>query len=199
MEDIFDKFTIAIAALAALLSYFASREARTSSQKSSEAAYKISSMQFELQARDLRLQYHNEIRTWATNAIECMGDIIALCYLDPKKCQFNFRERQVLLANKLSSLIDSGRWFFPNDKSFGVGLHKEVAFQGYRQNVLDQLVAVFDLTILLNYNERNGNGASAKEVGSRKRQFTSIIQGYVQTEEWTKMIEQLDKEQSSTK
>jgi hypothetical protein len=196
LENWTDILAIAIAALAALLSYFSSREARKSSAKASEAALSAVEIQVKLQSNDLKLQYHNEVREWAASSIECLGDLISICYLDPEKCDFNYRERQVVLVNKLSSLIDSGRWFFPNDKSIAVGLHKDEAFQGFRHEALNQLVDAFRAGLKIDYKVGESNSERAEEIEGSKRRFTSIIQGYIKTSEWVRIINETDHQRS---
>lgn len=89
MEGLSELAAIFVASLAALLSLFSSRESRKSSKEAANAARTISKMQYELQVKDLELQYHSEIRLWAASVIDSMGKLIALCYLAPSRCQFN--------------------------------------------------------------------------------------------------------------
>lgn len=50
------------------------------------------------------------------------------------------------LLNKLSSLIEVGRFYFPNiDKGDNFGLNKPTAYKGYRNIILDLLVYYYDI------------------------------------------------------
>lgn len=60
---------------------------------------------------------------------------------------FTAQEKAVKSANlaTLSSLIEQGRFFFPNINKDGFGSHKPLAYRGYRNVMLDLLVAIYQI------------------------------------------------------
>jgi hypothetical protein len=189
--------SIAVAALAALLAYFAAREARRSSERSasasqviSRASLEISKAQQELYAREVRLQYFSELRSWADQAIDILGALMGLCHIDPKRSSFNFRETQVRVVNDLSSLIDRGRLFLPNHRREEYGQHKDEAYQGYRHPALDQLVGAFNEGKKISCENVESHMSSYKQIEKRKRLFIGIIQNVIETDEWVALMKE---------
>jgi hypothetical protein len=196
--------SIAVAALAALLAYFAAREARRSSERSakasqeiSKASLELSKAQQELYVREVRLQYFSELRSWADQAIDMLGVLMGMCHIDPSKSSFNFREMQVQHLNSLSSLIDRGRLFLPNHSREQHGQHKDEAFQGFRHPALDQLVGAFNEGKRISYDSTDTHMISYRALESRKRRFIGIIQEVIETDEWVALMQERDVEQNS--
>ena len=54
-----------------------------------------------------------------------------------------FAAQKLAVMARLSALIDTGRWYFPNTDAETVGLEKEPAYRGYRQPVLEYVVAAY--------------------------------------------------------
>lgn len=186
----FEIASISMAALAALLSYFAAREARVSSSKSAEASLEIAKAQHDLYVRELRLQYFSELRRWADESIDVLGELMGLCHINPELASSNYREMQVTALNGLSSLIDRGRLFLPNYARDQHGLHKEEAYKGYRHPALDQLVMAFGEGKKISYTDMATHRTCYKEIETRKRKFISIIQKLIETDEWQRLMKE---------
>jgi hypothetical protein len=93
------------------------------------------------------------------------------------------------LLSKLSSLIERGRFFFPNiDRGDEFGVKKLPAYKGYRNLALDFLVASFNI-----YSDPNTRKSDLGKADEINRQFTSIIFKVIRPKE------NLDKIQSITK
>jgi hypothetical protein len=72
---------------------------------------------------------------------------------------------------RLSSLIECGRFYFPNiDKKDGYGKEKPLAFQGYRNLVLDYLVASFNIL-----KRKEDLALYSPQLTQLQRHFTSVI------------------------
>lgn len=54
-----------------------------------------------------------------------------------------FAIQRLSIMARLSALIDTGRWYFPNTEADTIGLHKEPAYRGQRQPVLEYVVAAY--------------------------------------------------------
>lgn len=73
-------------------------------------------------------------------------------------------------------MIDRGRWFFPNIKSDDYGKDKPSAFQGYRHEVLDSLVAAYKLVQQLDYLSKSKDRRLHDAIVEQKKIFVSHIQ-----------------------
>lgn len=90
---------------------------------------------------ELRSQYRREILIWYTETL----DILVRLKLEAKSNTLNVELKRELLA-KLSARIDIGRFYFPNvkqDNQFGI--HKPIAFQGFRNVVIEFLVLSYEI------------------------------------------------------
>jgi hypothetical protein len=111
-------------------------------------------------------QYFNSVRSWAEQV--CLAISEAAHIVEDSDISSEHK-RPVLV--RLSSLIDTGRWYFPNQWAEDHGTHKEPAYRGVRQPVLDCVVGAYDLL----------RGAQAHEVRKAdliavQREFVSHIQ-----------------------
>ena len=187
--------SVVIAALSALLAYFAARESRRSSQSAAEAALRIAKAQQELYVPEVRLQYYSEVRQWADSALDALCELMGICYLDPTGTRFGFREEQVAILSRLSSLIDRGRFFLPNTRRDKVGQHKAPAFQGFRHPALDCLVYSYNEGLAINYEDGSGNREKAKVIEKNRRKFVGIVQAVIETDDWVDLMESHKAEQ----
>jgi len=98
-------------------------------------AYTTNSKRYELTS-----QYRREVLDWFSQTTIILSSLRAvICDEDGKKDKHN-------LLCKLSAQIEVGRFFFPNiDKADGLGKEKPLAYQGYRNLVLDFLVYSYRL------------------------------------------------------
>jgi hypothetical protein len=130
-----------------------------------------------IQHANLRQQYFAGLRVWAEQISDLLSQAIHLCELDPPRCRpITFFERRNNLRVPLSSFIDRGRWFFPNLHTEEYGQHKEKAFRGYRQDVLNSLVSAYKVIGELDYTEFKNNRALKDKIVDAKKKFVSEIQ-----------------------
>lgn len=97
--------------------------------------------QIALQYETLKAEMDAEVIAWAHEAIDAVSDGVALAR--GRGRAYNAEEcarLQHKAAQRLSSLADRGRLFFPNEAPDSHGQDKETAFQGYRQPILDAMV-----------------------------------------------------------
>lgn len=93
-----------------------------------------------LKLREWTEQYFNSVRIWAQEVCTAISEathIVEYSGLDEES------KRVVLI--KLSALIDTGRWYFPNQWTENYGRHKEPAYRGVRQPILDCVVSAYDI------------------------------------------------------
>jgi hypothetical protein len=99
-----------------------------------------------LQVASVRHQYFLELRKWADESSDALSEAEHLGYAEAADFAApSFVERQHELLAHLSSLIDRGRWFFPNERHDEVGVEKAPAYRGDRLPVLDSIVNTYDI------------------------------------------------------
>lgn len=130
-----------------------------------------------IQHANLTLQYFAALRPWANELADLLSDAIHFVELDPARCPAgSFFDRRNQFRARLSSMIDRGKWFFPNLHSQEVGAHKEKAYRGYRQAVLNSLVEAYNTLTALDYVSGNNNQTRRDALVAAKRQFVGEIQ-----------------------
>ena len=94
---------------------------------------------------ELTENYRCELLAWYQDVVDTMVLIIHYC----ENGEFNleiFRKERIELLSKLSSLIEKGRFYFPNViEGDGFGENKPAAYQGYRHINLEFLVHFYDI------------------------------------------------------
>lgn len=162
-----------LAALVAGYSAFAARQsAKTADRHQEEAAQDarraadLLERNHQLELRSWTDQYFSGVRTWADQVCCAVSEAIHLVSRqgidEPSK-------HPVLI--KLSHLIDTGRWHFPNQWSADYGLDKEPAYRGIRQPVLNCVVAAYNAL-----KESDDSGDKRDELWAIQRHFVSYIQ-----------------------
>jgi hypothetical protein len=98
--------------------------------------------QTELQYETLRAEMDAEVISWTHEAIDAVSDGVVLAKGRGSEAYGpgEFRRLAAETSQRLSSIADRGRLFFPNDMPDDHGKAKEGAFQGYRQPILDAVV-----------------------------------------------------------
>ncbi len=107
-----------------------------------------------------------------------------------KKLDISGRDRESIDykndLSKLSSLIEQGRFFFPNlTKGIDHGKNKPVAYRGYRNLALDFLVALHNLYDGVETDE------SSSDALTLQKHFTSIVFEIVNPKERLEKIQSL--------
>lgn len=123
---------------------------------------------------ELTYQYYNDVLTWHNQVVE----ILARLRLN----KINDELKRQMLSN-LSSLIECGRFYFPNiDKKDGFGNEKPIAYQGYRNVILDFLVYEYQLF------EKEDYEKYFKHAENLQRLFTSYVFQYLEPNKQKKKI-----------
>jgi hypothetical protein len=114
-------------------------------------------------AFELESQYSEELMDWHAAVVEVLVRLRDLCR------PIEELEHRSDLAH-LSSLIEQGRFYFPNiDRKDGFGSDKPAAYRGYRNLALDFLVASYNVLQEASSKQRN------EEALLLQRYFTSIV------------------------
>jgi hypothetical protein len=150
--------TLIVGASAATISYFAFR------------------YNFQVNVEKIVLDRKKHIHDWGDEVIEQLASAFALTYWDPEANRDEFFRRRNDLMARFSALVDRGRLFFPNMQIAGKGEHKEEAFKGGRQRILDHIVDAFDVTKNLDLATQQNNKPMREQLVSLKRKFVSDLQ-----------------------
>jgi hypothetical protein len=130
-----------------------------------------------IQFAKVQQDYFATLRAWADQASSQLSEAIHFAELDPQRLPDGaFFERRHRIRIALSSFIDRGRWFFPNLHTDKHGQEKEGAFRGYRQQVLNGLVAAYDAVTDLDYMVAANNPPRRRELVAATRCFVTEIQ-----------------------
>src|SRR5215203_5773068 len=129
--------------------------------------------------RGQRRQYFAEMRKWADEVCGTLSAAVHACDLNPAHKDGNFFSKRHELRIALSSLVDRGRWFFPNLHHTEVGIEKDEAFRGLRQPALDLLVKAYWLVGSMSYTDQYSNLALRDPLVELKRKFVSEVQNYL--------------------
>ena len=146
-----------------------------------------------------RQNYFKEIRVWADEVSDLMSEAMHLCDLDPKKMTAEtFFDRRHRLRIALSSMIDRGRWFFPNLELDDHGKNKPPGFRGYRHEILDGIVRAYRSVDAMNCDEQTKNGPVREDLFGARRHFVGCAQRIFdpakQRSEFEKIVGKIHKE-----
>jgi hypothetical protein len=128
-------------------------------------------------------KYFEDIRWWGEEVVDALSEAMHLCDLDPNRVEptigskgESFFERRHRLRITMSSMIDRGRWFFPNTRVDDHGSGKEPGYQGYRHEVLDGLVTAYQCLGPLDFRDKKNNQFLRGELIGCKRHFVGRLQ-----------------------
>lgn len=167
-----DGATWVATAVAIFSAFSATRAAKAAEKYQAEAAHcarqgtELLEKNYQLSQRSWTDQHFNAVRSWADQVCCAIADAT---HLVEQPQSFGDAKKSVLV--RLSSLIDTGRWYFPNQWSDDYGTHKEPAYRGIRQPVLDCIVDAYNGL----RDAEVGNGAKGRIVAAQ-REFVSHIQ-----------------------
>ncbi|MGB7372735.1 hypothetical protein [Pontixanthobacter sp.] len=156
--------------IAIVLSSIAFFKARKSDSQSRSLEFKnaqLAELQTKLAHQSWVDEYFRELTVWAAEIADQISQAIHYLDVDDDKA------RRDILA-RLSSRIDTGRWYFPNSLEKGYGDEKEPAYRGFRQPLLDWVILAYDIFA--------GNRVFSDPRGmllTCQRQFVSAVQEHI--------------------
>lgn len=156
-----------------IISAFAAIWAATVSRRSAKESQASAASQQRLGSHMAASDWLCDLRGWASDTIEVLAEASYRCgHADPSSvdCADQLRACQ----HRLSALIDSGRFYLPNQRVNEHGLHKPSAYRGFRHAALDPLIAAERVI-----SGKVGSGTfSSRELAliEMRREFVSAIQ-----------------------
>lgn len=153
-------------AIVAIKSSKAAEKQQEEASRQTKINAEILEKEHDLTLREWTDQYFNSARIWAERVCLAISEATHIA----EHPELNNEHKRPILI-KLSALIDTGRWYFPNQWSDDYGTHKEPAYRGVRQPILDCVVAAYGAL------EESGPEYDAKpELVMCQREFVSHIQ-----------------------
>ena len=158
-----------VAIVSAIAAARSSKSADTYQEEAAQHAKKNAELlekEHQLKLREWTDQYFHSVRAWAEQVCHAISEAT---HIIEHPALSGEHKRPVLI--KLSSLIDTDRWYFPNQWSDDYGTNKEPAYRGVRQAVLDCVVDAYDLL-------KNSDSSETfkSELIATQREFVSYIQ-----------------------
>lgn len=148
--------------------------------------------QTELQYETLRAEMDAEVINWAHEAIDLVSSGIALAkgrgetYAADELRRLAFETSQ-----KLSSVADRGRLFFPNEAPEAHGRDKEAAFQGFRPPILDAVVFASNRIARMSCDEAAPDADAASFLSKCRRLLVSECQNAIDPRRRGQMLRRL--------
>lgn len=188
--DLLTALGVIVASLAALLAGHFSRKSLAYASRAEKAAKDANEHASEanvLSANSWVDQYMTNVRLWADEACESISTAIHAQKATPSRQEELF----ITSLQQISALIDRGRWFFPNQWSDEYGQHKEPAYRGLRQPILDSLVEAYTIIDEL----RNSKDATrVPELMHCQRTFVSEVQQVLNPRRREREIERINEQ-----
>lgn len=135
----------------------------------------ITSRQTRVSVESLKFNNDSQVMSWANRTVAAMAEAQHIC-ASPNVSALYLNERGIALATSLSSLIDEGRWFFPNVGRRTTDGEKPGAYRGTRQPILDYVYAAYEAVSAMSREEDAPREALATKIGEAKRHFVSEVQ-----------------------
>ena len=165
------------------------------------AAFFVACLSFRVARDSNKLAYFDALRAWADECVRTVQKAIHIFHLCDNLSELDssqWKERRYELLWTLSSLVDRGRWFFPNTKEESrVNEGKAdpeicTAFEGRRKDVLNQLVKAH--RIISGIESRTSRPSEIRaELIIVERSFVSIIQEIMDPSCWNKEYRLIEK------
>lgn len=142
-------------------------------------AHRVSTHQREIAREGLRAQHFASVQTWSDETIDCMAEAHALCFAELNRIPLEgYQNARARLIWRLSSLLDRGRFFFPNLEAQH-GAHKPAAYRGLRSAALDHLLGVHRALIALDVQGEKTAAPKADEILYHRREFISAVHDFL--------------------
>src|SRR5688572_16306422 len=148
--------------------------------------------QTELQFETLKAEMDAEVIAWANEAIDQVSQGLALARGRGSTYGADEFARQAHeTSEKLSSIADRGRLFFPNEAPDSHGQDKETAFQGYRPPILDAVVFACNRLGRLEASAPGPDSAAAEFLTKCRRLLVSEAQNAIDPRRRGQMLRRL--------
>ncbi|MFY7927841.1 MAG: hypothetical protein ACOVS5_03130 [Oligoflexus sp.] len=167
LGDIATWISAVVAIASAVLASRSSRDADKYQEQASLALLK----QNQLRERQWAEQYFADVRDWANEVCAAIAEALHLSRYPEIASDPNNR---LWIEAKISRLLDTGRWYFPNHWSDDYGKNKEPAYRGIRQPILEYVFQAYNATHAME--QRDACKKSLSQLVAAQRGFVSEVQ-----------------------
>lgn len=167
--------TLLIAGLGVILGWMTTR-----------SSYQATIAQYKLSASTAATDWLRDLRTWAAEAIDVLAEASYTCRAGDKPLDEASKLCLERCRHRLSSLIDRGRLFLPNEQEQRVGKTKSRAYRGLRHHALDALVGA-ERVLAGNISLYEFPDSKSALIGMR-REFVSYIQAIIDPHSFNKEV-----------
>lgn len=148
--------------------------------------------QTQLQYETLKAEMDAEVIAWAHEAIDQVSQSMSLALgrggtYPPQEFERIAHET----SQKLSSIADRGRLFFPNEAPQAHGQDRESAFQGFRPPVLDAVVFACHRLARIDANGTGPDKDAAEYLAKCRRLLVSEVQNAIDPRRRVQMLRRL--------
>ena len=134
------------------------------------------------------VEWQRDVRAWAAEVIDVLSTASYMCgFNDDDGLDYAADLRQC--RQRLSALIDRGRFFLPNIRDDHIGQQKPAAYRGRRHGALDPLVAAE--RVLSRSKEFGRFDSREAALIAMRREFVSAIYSILAPEQHNQEIAQL--------
>lgn len=118
--------------------------AATTSVIGAIVSYLVASRQTRINVESLKFANDTAVIAWANRVVSVMSEAHEFALAEAEGDGAAYQRRRVTFLHVLSSLVDEGRWFFPNVGEKAGDTNVEGAYRGHRQPILDFIVAAYN-------------------------------------------------------
>ena len=171
------------------------RAAHKSASEAQSEANRVAQDATELQALEWTSQYFDGVRRWGDEVTLVISEAMHLSRI--RDVEERGREWNRVRA-RLSSAIDTGRWYFPNKYQDNFGKEKPLAYRGKRRQILSWVVHAYNSIpnppAFYATNSKNNDPDTMKAYGNLeryKREFVSGIQQLLNPKQREEQVEKI--------
>lgn len=171
-----------ISVIVAVVSAFASLVAIVVSLRTARAqrdlARHLAEEEHLLLFEQVRMQRDSDVIRWTCDCVSVLSEMETFveCF-DPRNPVSGQSERHQELCTRLSTLIDIGRLYFPNEAPESKGGDKPVAYQGSRQHIMSVLVFAYNkFKSITKWTDADGRPNALAKLNDYRRRFVSEAQ-----------------------
>ena len=126
-----------------------------------------------------KLAWYKEVVSWARECVQSLSSAHEICASHNKDIEY-IKVRRSEILEKITSLIDEGRFVFENDRDNDHGRDKPYAYQGYRPDLMDYLLITYNILSKIDPGDGEIRPQLCAELIDQKREFVSDIQKIIQ-------------------
>lgn len=132
---------------------------------------------------------------WADHFLEISSYYMHICEHTNDIGREEYVQKRIKVLAKLTALMESGRWYFPNIKYKEVDTDKKYAYKGRKSFLLKEIRTVIETVKAMTYDQYKQSCLSYQsQINEAHRSFVSFFQKWLLVRENNKLREDFFKE-----